>query len=52
MEYEDQDWELDFNRFNPERIKNDPFAEVPNFDKFKTLISEVWNHRLEVAEFN
>lgn len=43
---------MDFNKFTPDRIKSDPFAEVPTFDKFKTLISEIWNHRLEVAEFN
>ncbi len=30
----------------------DPFAEVPTLDKFKTLIAEIWNCRLEVAEFN
>jgi hypothetical protein len=30
VEFEDQDWEMDFNKFAPERIKNDPFAEVPS----------------------
>ena len=52
VEFEDQDWEMDFNKFAPERIKNDPFAEVPNQEKFNTLINEQWNNRLEVAEFN
>jgi len=52
VEFEDQDWEMDFNKFAPERIKNDPFAEVPTQEKFNTLINEQWNNRLEVAEFN
>jgi hypothetical protein len=52
VEYEDQDWEMDFNKFSADRIKSDPFAEIPTLEKFKTLIAEIWNHRLEVAEFN
>lgn len=52
VEFEDQDWEMDFNKFAPERIKNDPFAEVPTQEKFNTLINEQWNNRIEVAEFN
>lgn len=43
---------MDFNKFAPERIKNDPFAEIPSQEKFNTLINEQWNNRLEVAEFN
>jgi hypothetical protein len=52
VEFEDQDWEMDFNKFAPERIKSDPFAEIPTQEKFNTLINEQWNNRLEVAEFN
>ena len=43
---------MDFNKFSADRIKSDPFAEIPTLEKFKTLIAEIWNHRLEVAEFN
>jgi hypothetical protein len=41
---------MDFNNFNAER--SDPFGEVPSLDKFKILISDIWNHRLEVSEIN
>jgi hypothetical protein len=52
VEFEDQDWELDFNRFAPDRIKQDPFVEVMNQDKFNTYLNEIWNYRNEVAELN
>lgn len=52
VEFEDQDWELDFNRFAPDRIKQDPFVEVMNQEKFNTYINEIWNYRNEVAELN
>jgi len=50
VEFEDQDWELDYNKLNTE-IK-DPFAEVPTQERFKSLFSEIWNQRLEVARIN
>jgi len=40
VEYEDQDWELDFNNFLSEIA--DPFGEVPAYSKFVSLINEVW----------
>jgi Txe/YoeB family toxin of Txe-Axe toxin-antitoxin module len=43
---------MDFNKMAPDRVKADPFAEVPTSEKFKTLMNEIWNNRLEVAEFN
>ena len=41
---------MDFNKFEIE--KPDPFGEVPSQEKFKSLITEIWNQRLEVAEIN
>lgn len=40
VEYEDQDWELDFNNFMPDIP--DPFVEIPHFAEFKRLLTEVW----------
>jgi len=41
VEYNDQDWELDFNFFMPDI--SDPFGEIPNYSKFMALYSEVYN---------
>jgi len=49
VEFEDQYWELDFNRFG---TKPDPFGEVLKMEKYKILQNEIWNHRLDVAEAN
>ena len=38
---EDMHYELDFNNFQLE--VEDPFAEVPNRQKFEKLLNEVWN---------
>lgn len=48
VEYEDQDWELDFNNFLPDIP--DPFGEIPNYSKFVSLVNEIWHQRLELAE--
>lgn len=48
VEYEDQDWELDFNNFLPEIP--DPFGEIPHYSKFMTLLNEIWAQRLELPE--
>lgn len=48
VEYEDQDWELDFNNFIKEI--DDPFGEIPNFDDFKELTEEIWPQRLNLPE--
>ena len=50
VEPEDQNWELDFNSFNPE--KEDPFGETPSLEKFKVLMNEIWVQRREVQETN
>lgn len=52
VEYEDQDWEMDFNRFAADRVKADPFTEVMPLEKFTTSLKETWNFRNEVADFN
>lgn len=41
VEYNEQDWELDFNFFLPD--VSDPFGEIPNYPKFMALYSEVWS---------
>jgi hypothetical protein len=48
VEYEDQDWELDFNNFLQDIP--DPFGEIPHYSKFTSLNNEIWNQRLELAE--
>lgn len=47
INYEDNDWEMDFNKFIKER--EDPFREVPIKDRFSTLIHEIWAQRLDIA---
>jgi len=48
VEYEDQDWELDFNNFLPEA--SDPFCEIPQYSQFMQLSSEIWSQRLSLAD--
>ena len=48
VEYEDQDWELDFNNFMAEIP--DPFNEIPHYTEFMRLLAEVWAQRLSLAD--
>ena len=48
VEYEDQDWELDFNNFDPD--VPDPFGEIPIFPKFTSYTTEIWTQRQELPE--
>ncbi len=50
INYEDQDWEMDFNKFLTDKV--DPFREVPDQSRFLGLVNEVWAQRIEVAEIN
>ena len=43
VEYEDQDWELDFNMFQEDVA--DPFGEIPHYSKFAALLTEIWLQR-------
>lgn len=52
VEFEDQDWELDFNKFAVDRTKADPFSEIMTAEKFNTNLNEIWNYRNDVAELN
>lgn len=48
VEYEDQDWELDFNNFVSDY--SDPFGEIPPYNKFVVYTNEIWQQRLDLAE--
>jgi hypothetical protein len=48
VEYEDQDWELDFNNFLPDI--EDPYGEIPNYARFIAQSTEVWVQRLELVD--
>ena len=40
-------WELDFNPYYLPEI-SDPFAELPKYDRFRALLTEIWVSRREV----
>lgn len=48
VEYEDQDWEMDFNSLLANQP--DPFGEIPSHNQFLSLLSEVWSSRLNLPE--
>lgn len=42
VEYEDQEWELDYNNIDAKMGYSDPYEEVPAEDNFKIFLNEIW----------
>jgi hypothetical protein len=52
LEYEDQEWELDYNNIDQKMGAEDPYEEVPSEPNFKILVNDIWQQRLEINSIN